>query len=176
MRKMALILSLAFVIVVASASDVFAQRGRIGVGRGYGSGYYGSGYYGSRYYGSGYYAGSQYYSPYYSGYYAAPYVNQVVPIVPIVPEIRQSYYAEPAVAQQSALVTVRVPTPDAQVWFDGSLTQQQGMQRVFNSPALTAGYAYSYMIKARWIANGQPVEREQRVQVQAGQAVTVDFR
>jgi len=103
MRKTMLALALSAVVVLASASDVFAQRwgggrgggwggsgisiGRGGIGfyggngygygNGYGNGYYGSGYgYGRGYYGSGYYPGyygSSYYSTPYYSNYAQPY-------------------------------------------------------------------------------------------------------
>ena len=87
-----------------------------------------------------------------------------------------SYYPAPATAQQSVRVTVLVPAADAQVWFENGATAQQGMERVFESPPLEPNQNFTYTIKARWTENGQTVNRERRVNVQAGQSVTVNFR
>jgi uncharacterized protein (TIGR03000 family) len=187
MRRMYLVLSLAGLTVLAGASDAFAQR------RGYGGGYgnssslyglgrggsyspygnYGSGY-GPYYQGSGYGNAYQFAPSYYNlapsnSYYAAPsYSSQ--------PQFRQSFYDAPATAQQSASMTVLVPAADAQVWFDDKATSQQGMERLFQSPPLELNHSFVYTIKARWMASGQAVIRERRVNVQAGQSVTIDFR
>lgn len=88
-------------------------------------------------------------------------------------ELRQSFYYDPAL-QQSARIIVLLPNQDAEVWFDDTPTKQRGMERVFNTPALENDGAYT--IKARWSENGTMANREQRVQVRPGQAVTVDLR
>jgi len=195
MRKTLLGFALVAVTLLASASEVFAQRGSFGGGRGgvsfsIGSGYYGSGYYGSPYYygGSGYYGGRGYYSsPYYygSGYYSPGYYSYspsynygtmpsysysgpVIQTAPI--ETRQSAYSDP----NAATITVLVPTADAQVWFDDNPTAQRGMQRMFHTPSLQQGG--TYMIKARWTENGRTIDQQRQVQVQPGQSATVDFR
>jgi uncharacterized protein (TIGR03000 family) len=226
MRNKLLTLAVATILMVASASDVYAQRrgggggrrgggARISVGnrgggyyggRGYNRGYYGGGYgygglgygygglgygglgygglgygglgygglgYGGRGYGSGYgglgygsgYGGSSYYSsPSYTDYGTPAY------------DARQSFYSDPVESQQTAVVNVFVPMPNAQVWFDGTQTSQQGTERTFHSPPLENGYNYSYTIKARWTENGKAVDRERRVTVQPGQTVAVNFR
>jgi uncharacterized protein (TIGR03000 family) len=65
---------------------------------------------------------------------------------------------------------------DADVWFDGFHTHQQGTTRSFVTPLLTPGKSFFYDIRARWTNNqGQAVERTRKVTVQAGQNVTVDF-
>jgi uncharacterized protein (TIGR03000 family) len=192
MRRTVLILGLVAATWVMAASDVFAQRvwvgGRrgavsVGVGSGYygGGGYYGRGYYGGGY-GRGYYGRG--YGGYYPGYYGNYYGNAYAPGVsysspiysvnPIVqvptPDYRQSFYTDP----NSATLTVLVPNPATQVWFDGTSTTQRGMERIFHTPSLQQ--AGTYTIKARWTNNGQTVDRERIVQVQPGQAVVVDFR
>jgi uncharacterized protein (TIGR03000 family) len=88
-------------------------------------------------------------------------------------EIRQSFYLDPN--QRNVMVRVLVPDPDAEIWFDNAATTQRGFDRSFQSPPLENG-AYSYTIKARWMENGQPVNQERRVELQAGQGTTVDFR
>jgi uncharacterized protein (TIGR03000 family) len=87
----------------------------------------------------------------------------------------QSFYSGPEAAQQAAAVTVVVPTADTQVWFGNTPTTQQGMERLFHSPALEPGKNFTYAIKARWMENGKAVERERQVRVQAGQRITVNF-
>jgi uncharacterized protein (TIGR03000 family) len=71
-------------------------------------------------------------------------------------------------------MTVIVPA-DAEVFFDGSPTTQTGTERVFASPPLTPGARYSYSIRARWTADGRPVEQTRAVPVTAGAQVRVDF-
>jgi len=176
MRKRTYILSLVAVLLLVTASDVFAQRVRVGVGGrggvavGVGAPYYGSSYYGGRgFYGSPYYFGSRYnYMPaYYTtpGYYYSNYVTQAPP-----PEVRQAFYADPNVAT----ITVLLPNADAQVWFDDTATIQRGKERSFSTPALQQGGIYT--IKAGWTEDGRPVEQQRQVQVQPGQSVTVNFR
>jgi uncharacterized protein (TIGR03000 family) len=190
MRKTLVIVALTLITVMASASDAFAQgRGGRGGRGGYGGGRggYGGGGYGGIFIGSGYYSpysyGGGYYSPYSygSGYYADPYYNSSPSYysdtvqVPAT-DIRQSLYNQPTSQQQTATVMVRVATPNTQVWFDGTATSQQGMERSFYSPPLDSGSSYTYTVRARWTENGQAVDREQRVSVQAGQTANVDFR
>jgi uncharacterized protein (TIGR03000 family) len=174
MRKAFLILSLVGLTVLASAGDAFAQRRGYSGGRGYAPSIsinVGRGGYYSPYGYSPYYQGYGYsYAPSY--YYAAPtYYTE-----PAYVQVRQSNYIAPSAVQQHANVTVLLPTADAQVWFDGGATKQQGMERLFHSPNLEPSHNFTYAIKARWMANGQAVTRERQVNVQAGQSVTVNFR
>jgi uncharacterized protein (TIGR03000 family) len=184
MRKSLLILGLVGLTAAVSAGDVFAQRRgsrggwgnspgiSISVGRGgYYSpyGYYGGLGYDPYYRGYGYGYAPSYYdvTPSYSYYPATNYSE---------PQIRQAFYPAPAAAQQSVNVTVLVPTADAQVWFENGATSQRGMERLFHSPPLAPNQTFTYSIKVRWIENGRTVDQERRVNVQAGQNVTVNFR
>lgn len=178
MRRILLVLSLAGLTVLASAGDVFAQRRGIG---GFfpsnGGGFFpsnGGGFFPSNggYYPSNGYYGDSGYSPYYQSYrYSnAPNYYYSEPT-----QIRPSYYSAPVTASQSVNVTVIVPR-DAKVWFENRETAQQGTQRSFQSPPLESGHSYTYTVKASWTENGQAVTRERRVNVQAGQSVTVNFR
>jgi uncharacterized protein (TIGR03000 family) len=84
---------------------------------------------------------------------------------------------EPAVAAATpapAQLTVIVP-PDADVFFDGSPTEETGSERVFTTPALAPGQSFYYEIEAQWSANGQAIDRTRKVTVTAGEKVTVDF-
>ncbi|MFZ1006940.1 MAG: TIGR03000 domain-containing protein [Candidatus Sulfotelmatobacter sp.] len=180
MRKMLLVLSLAGLTVLASASDAFAQYGVFGlrsrplvsIDMGGGNYYSPFGYYG----GPGpYYRGYGYgYAPsYYDGMPAYSNDPQPAPLVPRT-QIRQSYY--PAAVQDFVNVTVLLPAADAQVWFENKLTTQRGMERLYESPPLAPNHSHTYTIKARWMENGKAVDQERQVNVRAGQNITVNFR
>jgi uncharacterized protein (TIGR03000 family) len=83
---------------------------------------------------------------------------------------------EPAegVPPAAALMTVRVPA-DAEIWFSGDKTAQQGAQRRFVTPGLEGGRYFTYEVRARWKENGKAIERVQTVRVHAGDRLTVDF-
>jgi len=148
--------------------------------RGYGyGGYrgYGYGYRGYGYGGVGYYGGLGYYYPYYAGYpYTDAYPDYSASYSPA-PAVYQSFYAAPAAVtapNNKALIDVNVPA-DAAIWIDGNPTKQTGASREYVTPALTPGQNYSYELKARWMENGQPVEKTQKVRFQAGNQVVVNF-
>ena len=71
-------------------------------------------------------------------------------------------------------MTVHVPA-DADVWFDGDATKQQGEWRAFASPPLTPGKDYSYDVRARWTVGGKTVDQTRTVVVHANDKVEVDF-
>ena len=73
-----------------------------------------------------------------------------------------------------ARITVIVPA-DAEVFFDGNPTKQTGTQRVFDSPPLKPGSRYTYSVRARWTADGRPVDQTRSVPVRAGAQIRVDF-
>jgi uncharacterized protein (TIGR03000 family) len=73
------------------------------------------------------------------------------------------------------LLSIRVPA-DAIVRINGEQTSQQGPRREFASSGLVPGRCYTFVVSARWAgANGQAMEREQRIQVRGGERRTVDF-
>jgi uncharacterized protein (TIGR03000 family) len=80
----------------------------------------------------------------------------------------------PVATQDVAKITVIVPA-DAELFFDGSPTTQTGSQREFMTPPLAAGAHYSYSLRARWTADGRPVEQTRTVPVSPGAQVRVDF-
>src|SRR5262249_45904956 len=84
-----------------------------------------------------------------------------------------------AVAQTGAKdaraeITIIVPA-DAEVFFDGSPTKEKGRQRLYVTPPLVVGKPYSYEIRARWQADGKPVERTRKVDVTGGARVLVNL-
>jgi uncharacterized protein (TIGR03000 family) len=82
--------------------------------------------------------------------------------------------APEAAAKAQAQITVVVPA-DAQVFFDGEPTTSTGTERLFLSPPLTVGKQYHYVVRARWQADGKPVEQTRKVPVTGGGSVRVDF-
>ncbi len=88
----------------------------------------------------------------------------------------QSYYnAGTMTGDRPAIINVRVPA-QAQVWFDDvPVTTGAGAFRQFLSPPLEPGYRYSYEIRARWMDNGRPVERSQKVTFRPGEQATVNL-
>jgi uncharacterized protein (TIGR03000 family) len=71
-------------------------------------------------------------------------------------------------------VRLQVPA-DAEVWFDGQKTQSTGPDRLYVTPPLDRSKSYSYEVKARWMENGQPVERTRTVNIQAGTETRESF-
>jgi len=151
-------------------------------GYGFGYPYFYGGSYWPNYYGYSYpdygylYSGSNYYGPDYSGY---------APDYGYTPDVTSPAYGAPSTALQPppatnvgntapAIVRVHVPA-NAELWFDGVKTTQTGADRVFESPPLTAGKAYTYDIKARWMQDGKEVVQTRSINVQPGQPVAVDF-
>jgi uncharacterized protein (TIGR03000 family) len=77
-------------------------------------------------------------------------------------------------ADGAARLEVQAP-PDAEIWIEGSKTQQTGPTRWYFSPPLGPGVTYAYQIRARWMVDGRPVEQTQTVAVSAGARVRVQF-
>ncbi len=92
------------------------------------------------------------------------------------PASQSLYYTpqQPPISDNRALVRVRLPA-DAVLWFDGVQTAQTGPEREFTTPPLTPGKDFVYDVKARWMQDGQPVERVLQIQVRANQASLADF-
>lgn len=168
---------------------------------GYRGGWYGgTGLYSTPYWGGGYYRPyaynyGGYNQPYSSNYYQTPAVpsysyspTYAVPydstsMMYTAPgdttaaqtQSYQSFYNAPAASSNQATIEVLVPQPNARVWVDDKLTQQQGTDRRFTSPTLERGREYSYTIRASWQENGREVSRQKTVTFAPGQQVAVNF-
>ena len=79
-----------------------------------------------------------------------------------------------AVTDNTAQVEVHLPA-DAELWFEGQKTAQTGAVRTFRSPDLEPNQEYVYNARARWQADGKPVEETRKVTVHAGDRVVVSF-
>jgi uncharacterized protein (TIGR03000 family) len=131
-----------------------------GLGYGWGYGGYGYGGYGlDSAYGYGAYA------PTYASYY--PTTDVDLAAVPAGGENEQPN-------DNAAHLLVVVPA-NAEVWFDGSRTQQTGEEREFVSPPLQPGRTFSYAVKARWTQDGKTVEQTRTIPVWANLWRPIDF-
>ena len=151
-----------------SGVGVYVGPGGVGVdaGRGYYDGYRGT-YYRDGYWRDGTWYGGRWYDRY-PRYYETDYA---VPDT----ETYEANYQDPS-PPDNARVLVRVPDPNAEVFFNGSPTEQRGMERVFETPTLNSGTTYTYEIKARWRdASGKMTEQIRSVGVQRGRESMVDF-
>jgi uncharacterized protein (TIGR03000 family) len=74
----------------------------------------------------------------------------------------------------AAFVTLKVPL-GAEVWIDGQKSYKTGWERAFHSQGLRPGVTYHYDVRVRWRQAGKSVEQLRRVDVQAGDRLTVDF-
>jgi uncharacterized protein (TIGR03000 family) len=183
--------ALGCVCLLATAGDAAAQI-RFQVGPSYNRGSYGSGYrnYGNygqpgfgirlgpnvsigvgsspRYQDRGYYDRG-YYTPaptYRESYYPAE------------PSYRESYAAPaPATsyASSGARVEVRLPDPNATVWFDEHRSEVSGSPRVFVFSSENDDRMYKHRVKASWNQDGRMVTQEREIEVRGGGTATVDF-
>jgi uncharacterized protein (TIGR03000 family) len=77
-------------------------------------------------------------------------------------------------AENSGSITVWVPY-DAKVTVNGMETRSTGSRRQYVSFGLQPGLSYKYVIRARVIQDGKPVEETQTITVTAGQAQSIAF-
>jgi uncharacterized protein (TIGR03000 family) len=141
--------------------SAYGWRGGYWTGYG-GYGYspsYGAGWYG---FGSGYTPG--YYGTYAPGYFGSGYYYATTP----------TSASGSTTADAAAYIELSVPA-DAEVWFNDTRMEQTGTSRTFRSPPLAAGRDYAYQIKAKWLEDGKPVEKTQRVLVQADRQLSVNL-
>jgi uncharacterized protein (TIGR03000 family) len=126
--------------------------GRPGWGWGYADGDYGAGYY------------SPDNSYVYDEYPPEGYVSE---------ENAEPTYA--TAAGDVAHVTVRLPAPDAVLYFNGARMLAEGQTRTFDTPPLESGQDYYYTVRVRWTQNGKKMEKSRTLDVRAGQNYTMDF-
>ena len=130
------------------------------------------------YYGNRYYYGGRAYNNYYGPRLALD-VARPVPgdftNATSNPVDDASIQPDPA-SDSTALLTILVPTPDAELIFDGVPANERGPEREFRTPAIEKGQSFSYELKTRWIENGREVERAKKVSFKAGDTILVDLR
>jgi uncharacterized protein (TIGR03000 family) len=118
------------------------------------------------------------YSPdnsyYYDEYPAEGYVGDQQGTEPSYSTEEAGGYDE-AQGDNSGHVTVRLPSPDATLWFNGARMVAGGTNRTFTTPPLQPGQDYYYKVRVRFLRDGQPVTRTRTLDVRAGQHYTLDF-
>ena len=89
------------------------------------------------------------------------------------------YYLTPKagipVEDTTALIEVKLPASDGDVWFQNERTTRTGTVRQFRSPPLVVGRNYIYDVMALWGSGSQSTKEVRDVKVKAGDRVTVDF-
>jgi len=93
---------------------------------------------------------------------------------PATASTNQSFYAGPGTVSDKAEFKVKVPVPNAKVFFNDALVEQQGVDRTLMTPVLQPG-TYNYRVRAVWAENGVDKTQERTVSVQPGQAVNLTF-
>jgi len=101
-------------------------------------------------------------------YSYSPSAPMTVPAAPT--NTYQSFYPTIPAEQQKVFINATVPA-NAKLSFQGGMTQQTGPQRFFESPTLTPGLNYSYVVEARWMANGREMIVNRRFSVQPGDSI-----
>jgi uncharacterized protein (TIGR03000 family) len=75
----------------------------------------------------------------------------------------------------TAMIDIRIPDPNAQIWLDGQETKQRGTFRPFVSPPLEQGKTFHYKVRARWQQDGKEMDQTKTVEFKAGQRQVVTF-
>jgi uncharacterized protein (TIGR03000 family) len=84
----------------------------------------------------------------------------------------QAFY--PSEERAPVFVTIRVPA-NAEIWFNGVKTKETGTVRRFVSPAIEAGYDYTYEIQVAFKENGRTIRQTRQVNVLAGDSLQLNF-
>ncbi len=181
MRTWCQSLALSAVVALLIPGAVHAQF--FGGGYPYG-GYGGWGGYGMPYGGYGTpYGGYGGWAPYfYGGSYVTPVIlTYSTPAAEVAPRMRPTLwpaipYRDTPAQGSTAMIDVRVPSPGAEVWFDGVRMQQSGSDRHFVTPPLDPGATYTFEVRASWNdPSGKTQTRTRQVEVRAGGQQTIDF-
>jgi uncharacterized protein (TIGR03000 family) len=183
-------------------SGTYGSHGNYSGGGYHNPGAFNGGYNGAYYQRDGYYHAYPYYyshGGFYPGYYDALYPGIGIGLIPYTSSYRYwgggaysdgntNYYSplmmgQPAYDQaqpvapldRRALVTIRVPTTDAQVWIEDQKTSETGTTREYRSPKLEKGHHYTYEIRAQWKQDGQVYKQSRKFPVNPGDHILVDF-
>jgi uncharacterized protein (TIGR03000 family) len=154
------------VVVNGSTRAVFASRARVfvvhprrrvfigaGIGLGAGLGYWDypyAGYAPAEDYGAG---------------------SEILPAGGAYPDMGSSDEAMPT----QAVVEVRLPDAQGEVWFNGQKVSGSGKVRRFTTPPLEPEQYYHYIVVAAWFEDGRLMTDEVLVDIMAGSNVVIDF-
>jgi uncharacterized protein (TIGR03000 family) len=76
--------------------------------------------------------------------------------------------------EAKAIFAVKLPAADAQLWVNGQLTSQKGLERKFVTPPLAPGH-YRYQFRVSWTANKASERSMQTVTFQPGEDLVIDL-
>lgn len=108
---------------------------------------------------------------------SAPVYYPPVYYPPAEPTYESGYYGvrpEFVVPENAALIDMRVPA-NAEVWFSGEKTKSTGEFRSFVTPSLEKDRKFAYELRVRWMENGKPVEKVEKLPVRAGARLNLHF-
>jgi uncharacterized protein (TIGR03000 family) len=86
----------------------------------------------------------------------------------------QSFYAGAGSASDKTEFHVKVPVPNAKVYFNDKLVEQDGTDRKLITPPVQPG-TYTYRVRATWTENGETQTQEQKLRAEPGQVMNVAF-
>jgi uncharacterized protein (TIGR03000 family) len=75
----------------------------------------------------------------------------------------------------TALIEVKLPESDADIWFQGERTSRVGIVRTFRTPPLVVGRSYTYDVLALWGQGAASTKEMRKVSVKSGDRLVVDF-
>jgi uncharacterized protein (TIGR03000 family) len=84
--------------------------------------------------------------------------------------------AAPAAQGRESKVRVYLPTSEARLYVEGTLTGGTGREREFRAPGLDQGKRYAYKLLAVYVEDGREVAHEAWVYFWGGDDVRVNFR
>lgn len=143
-----------------------------GYGGGYGYGYGDPYYYGDPYlYGGGYGSGGGAAAPYYPPQVYYPPADPGPASNPTVPQ----GVPQPAPIGNVANIRLTMPTPDTELFVDGTVTKSTGVNRLLETPELKPGATYTYSLTATWKDGARTISETRKVDVAPGAITTVDF-
>lgn len=88
----------------------------------------------------------------------------------------QTPAGQKAAENVKSVVTVTVPTEDAELKIQGKVTKTPGLKREFDTPALEAGKFYEYTFEVKYAPNNYTtIKRTRAVTFKIGDAVNVDL-
>jgi len=77
--------------------------------------------------------------------------------------------------QDKAILEVKLPTPDAELWLDGEKIDERGTVRRFLTPELFPGRVYHSRLAASWVIDNKLQNRTIEVDIKMGDILRVDF-
>jgi uncharacterized protein (TIGR03000 family) len=96
------------------------------------------------------------------------------PTTPTTPSTTQPAYPATSTVSDKAEFHVKVPVPNAKIYFNDALVEQQGVDRTLMTPSLQPG-TYNYRVRATWTENGIEKTQDRAVSVQPGQRIDLSF-